>query len=175
MQTASRLERRKEAPSTCRKAAELIDRTAGVDRIGVSAASHYRAACSTCAPVLLSGYCQALARPTQRSASTRLREVHMITVFVHHRVADYDVWRPEFDRTTKADWAKDLGGYSYRVWRGQDDPNLVIVSNTFESREAADAAMNDPTLREAMARGGVILSSVRVDVVNEVTAGATAV
>jgi quinol monooxygenase YgiN len=98
----------------------------------------------------------------------------MITVFIHHRVADYDTWRPEFDRTTKADWARDLGEYSYRVWRGQDDPNLVIVANTFQSREAADAAMNNPTLREAMARGGVIVSSVRVDFVNDVTVGPSA-
>lgn len=95
----------------------------------------------------------------------------MITVFVHHRVADYDVWRPEFDRTVDADWARTFRGYSYRVWRGQDDPNLVIVANTFESREAADAAINNPTLREAMARGGVIASSVRVDFVDEVAAG----
>ena len=98
----------------------------------------------------------------------------MITVFVHHRVADYDAWRPEFDRTTQSDWAKDVRGYGYRVWRGQDDPNLVIVANTFESREAAEAAMNNPMLREAMARGGVIVSSVRVDFVNEVAAGPSA-
>jgi len=93
----------------------------------------------------------------------------MVSVFIHHRVADYDAWRPEFDRAVKADWTG--GTYSYRVWRGQDDPNLVIVVNNYESREAAEAVINNPTLREAMARGGVIASSVRVDFVDEVAAG----
>ena len=78
----------------------------------------------------------------------------MTTVFVHHRVADYNPWRPEFDRAVQSDWSKDAR--SYRVWRGLDDPNLVIVANTFESRQAAEAMMNNPLLREAMGRGGVI-------------------
>src|SRR6476620_6971497 len=93
----------------------------------------------------------------------------MVTVFVHHRVADYATWRPEFDRTVQGDTATNLRGYSYKVWRGQDDPNLVIVANTFESREAAESLMNDPALREAMARAGVVASSVRVDFGDEVS------
>ena len=90
----------------------------------------------------------------------------MTTVFVTHRVADYNTWRPEFDKAVRADWAKDIR--SYRVWRGEDDPNLVIVANTFESRQAADALVNNPTLREAMGRAGVIASSVHIDYLSEV-------
>jgi len=93
----------------------------------------------------------------------------MTTVFVHHRVTDYNTWKPEYDRAMNADWSKDIR--SHRVWRGLDDPNLVIVASTFESRQAADAVMNNPTLREAMGRGGVIQSSVRIDFVDEVAAG----
>jgi hypothetical protein len=93
----------------------------------------------------------------------------MTTVFVHHRVTDYNAWRAEFDRAMQADWSKDIRGS--RVWRGLDDPNLVIVANTFDSREAAEAVFNNPTLREAMGRGGVIASSVRIDYVEEVAAG----
>jgi len=93
----------------------------------------------------------------------------MTTVFVHHRVADYNTWRPEYDRAIMADWTKDIR--AHRVWRGQDDPNLVIVANTFDSREAAEAFMNDATLREAMGRGGVIESAVRIDYVDEVAFG----
>ena len=92
----------------------------------------------------------------------------MTTVFVYHRVANYDTWRPEFDRAVAADWSKDAR--AYRVWRGEDDPNLVIVANTFDSRQAAEALMNNATLREAMGRGGVIESSVRIDYVDEVAA-----
>lgn len=52
----------------------------------------------------------------------------MTTVFVHHRVADYNTWRPEYDRVMAADWSKDIR--AQRVWRGLDDPNLVIVAST---------------------------------------------
>jgi hypothetical protein len=93
----------------------------------------------------------------------------MTTVFVHHRVTDYNTWRPEFDRAVKADWSKDMR--TYRVWRGLDDPNLVIVANTFDSRQAAEAMVNNPVLREAMGRGGVIQTSVRIDFVDEVASG----
>ena len=93
----------------------------------------------------------------------------MITVFVNQRVADYDIWRAEFDRTVRSAWAQGLKNYTYRVWRGSDDPGLVIVSNTFESRAVADATFADPDLREAMARGGVDLSSIRIDFVDEVS------
>jgi hypothetical protein len=69
----------------------------------------------------------------------------------------------------KADWSKDMR--SYRVRRGLDDPNLVIVANTFDSRQTAEAMMNGPVLREAMGRGGVIQNSVRIDIVDEVGSG----
>jgi heme-degrading monooxygenase HmoA len=93
----------------------------------------------------------------------------MTTVFVHHRVADYNTWKPEYDRAIKAEWATDIK--SHRVWRGLDDPNLVIVATTFDSRQAAEALMNNATLREAMGRGGVIQSSVQIDYVDEVAVG----
>jgi hypothetical protein len=63
------------------------------------------------------------------------------------------------------------------VWADSDsvcnpDPNLVIVASTFDSQQTAEALMNNATLREAMARGGVIESSVQIDYVDEVDAGA---
>jgi heme-degrading monooxygenase HmoA len=90
----------------------------------------------------------------------------MTTVLVHHRVADYNAWKPEFDRAMKADWSK--GIRTHRVWRGQDDGNIVVVETTFDSRQAADAMMNDSALREAMRQGGVVESSVRIDFLDEV-------
>ena len=86
-----------------------------------------------------------------------------------HRVADYNTWRPEFDRAVTAEWGK--GIRSYRVWRGADDPNLIIVANDFDSRAAAEAIVNNPALREAMARGGVVAASVKIDYLNEVASG----
>lgn len=90
----------------------------------------------------------------------------MTTVLVNHKVADYDAWRPEFDRAMEAEWSSDIR--SYQVWRGQDDPNHVIVTNTFDSREAAEAMANSSALREAMGRAGVVESSVQIDYFDEV-------
>jgi quinol monooxygenase YgiN len=93
----------------------------------------------------------------------------MTTVLIDHRVADYDAWRPHFDRAMEAEWTRPVG--SYRVLRGQDDPNRVLVLQTFDSREAAEALVNDPTLREAMGRAGVDASSVQVEYLDEVGSG----
>jgi hypothetical protein len=53
----------------------------------------------------------------------------------------------------------------------QDDPNLVIVAQTFDSREAAEALATSSTLREAMGRAGVIESSVQIDYLDEAASG----
>jgi hypothetical protein len=101
--------------------------------------------------------------------TTLCEEASMTTVFVHHRVADYNTWRPEYDRVIKADWSKDIR--THKVWRGLDDPNIVIVATTYDSREAAERILNNPALGEAMGRGGVIQSSLRIDYVEEVVGG----
>ena len=93
----------------------------------------------------------------------------MTTVLVNHRVADYEAWRPEFDRTLKAEWTS--GIRSYKVLRGQDDPNRVLVLNMLDSREAAEALVNNPALQEAMGRAGVDASSVQIEYLDEVAAG----
>lgn len=93
----------------------------------------------------------------------------MTTVLVNHRVADYDAWRPHFDRAMEADWTKEVR--SYQVWRDEDDPTHVFVANTFDSREAAEAMVNNPQLREAMAAAGVVESSVQIDYLDEVGSG----
>jgi len=81
------------------------------------------------------------------------------TAFVYHRVADYDAWRRVFDEVV---------GSPHRVWREQDDRNLVIVCEAYESREKAEAAFGDTTA-QAMARAGVDTSSLRIEYVDEVT------
>jgi quinol monooxygenase YgiN len=91
------------------------------------------------------------------------------TVLVDHRVADYEAWRPEFDRAMEAEWAS--GIRSYKVLRGQDDPNRVLVLNTLDSREAAEALVNNPALREAMGGAGVDASSVQIEYLDEVASG----
>src|SRR5271165_2392289 len=48
----------------------------------------------------------------------------MTTVFAYHRVADYDFWRAGYARAIAA--TPEVR--SYRIWRGQDDPNYVITA-----------------------------------------------
>jgi len=80
------------------------------------------------------------------------------------RVADFDAWRPRFDAFAQAHPAI----LSYRLWRGADDPNLVVLVETFASREAADVLLGDPGLQDAMVQDGVDLSSVTLDFLEEI-------
>lgn len=94
----------------------------------------------------------------------------MTTVLVLCRVADYDTWRPRYDDSV--DMFDQV--LTSQVLRGQDDPNLVAVIETFESREIAEALFNDPAVEEAMIKDGVDLSSVRVEYLDDVGVGGRA-
>ncbi len=90
----------------------------------------------------------------------------MTTALITHRVADYDAWRPEYDRVMASPLAS--GVRSSLVLRGQEDRNLVVVAQAFDSREAAEATFSSPELREAMARGGVDEASLKIQYCDEV-------
>ena len=88
-----------------------------------------------------------------------------VVLMTRCRVADFDAWRPRFDAFASAQEAI----VSYRVWQRADDPNLVVLMETFDSREAADATLGDPRLQDAMVEDGVDLSSVTLDFLADVT------
>jgi quinol monooxygenase YgiN len=88
------------------------------------------------------------------------------TVLLRCRVADFDAWRPEHEASTAA--RPEV--LSYRLWRGVDDPNLVVLIETFESREIVDALLNDPAIQQEMIDHGVDVSSVALDFLDEVGA-----
>ena len=77
----------------------------------------------------------------------------MVTVVVHHRVRDYGAWKAVFDEHEAS--RREHGGIEIRVYRDIHDPNRVIVHNDFPSEEAARGFLEDPSLKEAMARAGV--------------------
>jgi len=91
----------------------------------------------------------------------------MTVLLTRCRVADFDAWRPRFDAFASAQPAI----LSCRIWHGADDPNLVVLMETWDSREAADAILSDPRLQEAMVEDGVDLSSVTLDFLDEVSRG----
>ena len=86
----------------------------------------------------------------------------MVTVLIRCRVADYDFWRPRYDAAVARDMGK--GVLSSQVWRGQDDPNVVVIIETYDSRESVEALMNSPEIQAEMVADGVDPSSVQLDI-----------
>jgi quinol monooxygenase YgiN len=76
-----------------------------------------------------------------------------VTVAVHHRVRDYDAWKTVFDDHESI--RRSHGQIEHRLYHAWGDPLQIVVHNDFPSVEAAEAFGNDPSLPEAMARGGV--------------------
>lgn len=64
------------------------------------------------------------------------------TLLTRCRVADFDVWRPRFEAFASGR-AEILW---YRIWRGADDPNLLVLLEAFDTSDAADALLSDPAL-----------------------------
>jgi quinol monooxygenase YgiN len=75
-------------------------------------------------------------------------------VLVQHHVTDYEKWRPVFDEHDAV--RRRHGSTGYLVYRGLDDPNDITILTQWPSMAEANAFLNDPSLREAMAMGGVI-------------------
>jgi quinol monooxygenase YgiN len=93
----------------------------------------------------------------------------MVSVLITHRFADYDTWKRGYDAIMQGPLASNVR--SFRIWRGCDDPNLVILCETYESRETVDATFANPALLEAIAATGVDMPSLRVDMADEVASG----
>jgi hypothetical protein len=87
----------------------------------------------------------------------------MTTVFARHRVRDYDFWRAGYAQAIKE--TKEVR--SFRVWRGQDDPNYVITAETFDSREIAERLMTSQAVKDDMESDGIDLSTLVVEYVDE--------
>ncbi len=75
-------------------------------------------------------------------------------LILQHTVRDFDAWKPVFDEH-EAVRAK-YGCLGHTIYRSKDDPNDVTIVTSWESRERAEEFTRDPSLREAMERGGVI-------------------
>src|SRR5262245_14466658 len=94
-------------------------------------------------------------------------EETMTTVLARFRVADYDAFRPGYDRALAA--LTEIR--SYEVLRGQDDPHLVVVTETFDSREVAEALWTSQETRDAMVADGIEMSSLQIDYLDSVDRG----
>ena len=88
---------------------------------------------------------------------------------VRHRVADFDAWRKEYDGFGPIQ--AEHGVQGHQVLRSIENPNDVIVTHTFDSREAASAFFAMPELKEAMGKAGVDPDSVKISYFDEVESG----
>jgi hypothetical protein len=88
-----------------------------------------------------------------------------------HRVADYDAWKIICDEVAAAPLGR--GSRFYRIWRGQDDPNRVIIEGT-TTWEIAKAEAN-AELSDVLANSRVDISSLRIDYLGEGCASALTV
>jgi quinol monooxygenase YgiN len=91
---------------------------------------------------------------------------------VRHRVADFDAWRNVYDGF--APIQAEHGVHAHQVLRSIENPNDVIVTHTFDSREAARAFFAMPELKEAMSQAGVDAGSLEISYFDEVEAGTLA-
>jgi len=77
----------------------------------------------------------------------------MVKVIVQHKVADYDRWLPVFEEHEAI--RRQHGATGHTITRVASDPNTIVIVNDFATLEGALAFAQDPSLPEAMARGGV--------------------
>jgi quinol monooxygenase YgiN len=75
-------------------------------------------------------------------------------LIVQHTVRDYDAWKPAFDEHESV--RARYGCLGHTIYRDADNPNDVSILMDYESRERAEEFMRDPSLAEAMQKGGVI-------------------
>jgi len=78
----------------------------------------------------------------------------MTHLIVIHKIQDYASWKQVFDEheTTRAD-AGSKGGSLYRK---SDDPNDIVLTFEWDSRENAEAFLKSDNLREIMEKAGVV-------------------
>jgi len=75
-------------------------------------------------------------------------------LIVQHSVCNYDAWKPVFDEHESV--RAKYGCQGHTICRDADKPNDLTLFMTYEWRERADELMRDPSLAEAIERGGVV-------------------
>jgi hypothetical protein len=78
----------------------------------------------------------------------------MVTLFVRHKVADFDSWHRAF--LGFADLNARHGTTNPGVFRGVEDPNDVTVRQDFASAEAAQNMLTSEEIGAALAEAGVV-------------------
>ncbi len=78
----------------------------------------------------------------------------MITMFVRHKVEDFDKWKAAYDAFDSQ--RQSLGVTGHSVHRSHSNENEVTVSHEFATIEDAQAFSQNPKLVEIMRDSGVV-------------------
>ena len=89
---------------------------------------------------------------------------------VRHRVADFDAWKRVYDGF--ASIQAENGVRAHQVLCSIDNPNDVIVTHTFDTREAASAFFSMQVLKDTMIEAGVDAGSLEISYFDEIESGA---
>jgi hypothetical protein len=79
----------------------------------------------------------------------------MVYLSVRHTVADYAKWRAGFDAHEAARRAGGATG-AQQIYCDAENPNAITVMMEWDSAEKARQFAQDPSLKEAMEKSGVI-------------------
>ncbi|MCH8815017.1 MAG: cyclase [Chloroflexi bacterium] len=77
----------------------------------------------------------------------------MASMFIKHRVADFDAWKKVFDEHETTRRQESMTAHS--LHRDTDDPNLVTIAFRVSDLARARAFAESDNLREIMQRAGV--------------------
>ncbi len=78
----------------------------------------------------------------------------MPTIFLQHRVADYDIWRPFYDGDIERRNA--AGFQEIGVFRKAGDENLVLVVGSTDNLEGIKDMLRSEGLKAKMQEAGVV-------------------
>jgi hypothetical protein len=90
----------------------------------------------------------------------------VVTLHVHLRVSDYLAWKRTFDTVMATPAAAAVR--SYRIWRGTDEPGLVVCEYTFDSRYLAEGFIYSPSLGRAIEQAAAAGSQTFLEYLQEV-------
>jgi hypothetical protein len=78
----------------------------------------------------------------------------MSSIFIRHRVADFDVWKAAFDEHGAA--RRDHGLVDAGLLRDEDDANMVTIVLSTDNTGRAREFLESDNLRETMDGAGVV-------------------
>lgn len=78
----------------------------------------------------------------------------MANLLVHHKVQDYNKWKPFFDEHSS--FRAQNGSKGGKVFRNANDPNDLFILFEWDSVENIQKFAQSDNLKETMAKAGVI-------------------